>query len=171
MSQPFVGEIRMTGFNFAPVNWFLCQGQLLAISQYSVLFTLIGTTYGGDGVTTFALPDLRGRVPVHQGDGAGLSNYILGQAGGSEAVTLLTSEIPKHTHLLNAQSGTGSQPSPSGGVWASSLLDQFSTATPTATMAPEQVENTGGSQPHDNMSPYLCINFIISAFGIFPSQN
>jgi microcystin-dependent protein len=170
MAQPFIGEIRMTGFNFAPVDWLLCQGQLLSISENEALFTLIGTTYGGDGVNTFALPDLRGRVPVHQGS-SGAGTYVIGQLGGSETVTLLTNDIPSHTHILSAQSGVGSQPSPSGGVWASSALDQFSTASPTATMAPGQVELTGGSQPHDNMAPYLCINFIIAAYGIYPSQS
>jgi microcystin-dependent protein len=169
MAQPFVGEIRVVGFNFAPVGWFLCQGQLLPISEYETLFALIGTTYGGNGQTTFALPDLQGRIPVHWGSN-GEGTYVIGQSSGTETVTLLTNEIPAHVHALNAQSAGGSQPSPSGGVWASSALDQFSTASPTTTMA-EGLENSGGSQPHDNMAPFQCVNFIIAYAGIFPSQN
>ncbi len=166
MSQPYVGELRMVGFNFAPVGWMLCQGQLLQISQYSTLFNLIGTTYGGDGQTTFGLPNLQSRIPVHQGNG-----YVMGQLSGVENVTLQISQIPAHSHLLNAQSGAGTQPSPSGGVWADSPLDQFSAAAPTTQMSNVLLQNSGGSQPHNNIPPFLCINFVISLFGIFPSQN
>ncbi len=166
MSQPYVGELRMVGFNFAPVGWMLCQGQLLQISQYSTLFNLIGTTYGGDGQTTFGLPNLQSRIPVHQGNG-----YVMGQLSGVENVTLQISQIPAHSHLLNAQSGAGTQPSPSGGVWADSPLDQFSAASPTTQLSNVLLQNSGGSQPHNNIPPFLCINFVISLFGIFPSQN
>ncbi len=166
MSQPYVGEIRMVGFNFAPVGWAFCNGQTLTISQNEVLFNLIGTTYGGDGVTTFSLPDLRGRIPFHQG-----GSMIIGQTSGSENVTLTTSQIPAHNHILTASSASGTQSSPSGGLWATSTLDEFSTETPVHSMDPSTLVVTGGSQPHDNMPPFQVVNFIISLFGIFPSQN
>jgi microcystin-dependent protein len=165
MANNFVGEIRMTGFSFAPVGWFLCNGQLLPISEYEVLFQLIGTTYGGDGQTTFALPNLQGRIPIHQGSG-----FVMGQLPGTETVTLTLSEIPAHAHALSAQTGTGNMPSPAGGVWAGSALEQFSTAAPTSSMAALLV-NTGGDQPHSNLPPYLTVNFVIAWSGIFPSQN
>ena len=165
MSQPYVGEIRMVGFNFAPAGWALCDGQLLPISGYETLFNLIGTTYGGDGQTTFGLPDLQSRIPFHQGNG-----MVLGENGGSETVTLTMNEIPAHSHLLEGQSGAGSQSSPAGGVWAASSLDQFSTGAPTTSMA-ALLQQSGGGQPHDNMPPFLVVNFVISLFGIFPSQN
>jgi len=170
MSSPFVGEIRMVGFNFAPVNWALCNGQVLAISQNNALFALIGTTYGGDGVNTFALPNLQSRIPFHAGNSS-QTTMVLGQVAGTETVTLATTQIPAHSHALTASSATGTQPSPAGGVWAASGLEQFSTAASAHTMAPSAIANTGGSQPHDNMPPFLVINFIISLFGIFPSQN
>lgn len=165
MSQPYVGEIRMVGFNFAPDGWAFCNGQLLAIADYETLFNLIGTTYGGDGQSTFGLPNLQGRIPLHQASG-----YVLGEIGGTETVTLTVSQIPAHLHTLRAQTGAGSQPSPSGGVWASSSLAQFSTGAPTATMAPTSLLNSGGNQPHDNIPPFLAVNFVISLFGVFPSQ-
>jgi microcystin-dependent protein len=152
-------------WNFAPVGWAFCNGQLLPISQYSTLFNLIGTTYGGNGITTFALPDLRGRVPVHQGKG-----YNLGQSAGTETVTLSLNQIPAHSHALNVLTGTGTQPSPKGGFWAESSLGQFSSAPPMANMAPA-LQPSGGGQPHINVSPYLAVNFIISLFGVYPSQN
>src|SRR5437868_3362158 len=127
MSQPFVGEIRMFGGNFAPAGWAFCNGQLLAISENDTLFNLIGTTYGGDGQNTFALPDLRGRVPVHMGQGPGLSNYIIGQNGGVETVTVTIAQIPQHTHPAMAQSEPGNQTSPTGGLWAASNQSQYST--------------------------------------------
>ena len=168
MSQPFVGEIRMFGGNFAPVGWMICQGQTLSISEFEVLFTLIGTTYGGNGQTTFNLPNLQSRLPVHQGSG-----FVIGQAAGTETVTLTVSQIPAHSHVLQAQSAAGNVSSPSGADWSSSALDEFSTAAPSSAdaMAPNALGNTGGSQPHDNMSPFLVVNFIISLFGIYPSQN
>jgi microcystin-dependent protein len=169
MSQPYVGEIRMTGFNFAPVGWMLCDGQTLAISQYETLFNLIGTTYGGDGQSTFALPNLQGRIPFHMGSGAG-GTMVIGELSGAETVTLTTAEIPAHTHILAANSGSGTQPSPSGGVWAASALDEYSTEAKAHTMDESTITSTGGSQPHDNMPPFLVINFIISLYGIYPSQ-
>lgn len=168
MSQPFVGEIRMFAGNFAPVGWAFCQGQLLAISENDVLFNLIGTTYGGDGQNTFALPNLSSRIPVHVGPG-----FALGQTAGAESVTLTTSQIPGHSHVPQATNGGGSQAGPSNGLWASSSpATQFSTTIDSGTiMSTDAMGVTGGSQPHDNMVPYLCVNFIISLFGVFPSQS
>ncbi len=170
MSTPYIGEIRVVGFNFAPINWAPCDGRLLPISEYDALFNLLGTTYGGDGVNTFALPNLQGRIPLHQGSLGGIP-YIIGEFAGTETVTLTTNQIPAHAHTLNAQSGAGSQSSPSGGVWASSSLDQYSAASPTTQMSPTSLQNSGGSQPHENMPPFLCVNFVISLFGVYPSQN
>jgi microcystin-dependent protein len=164
MSSPYVGEIRMVGFNFAPVGWELCNGQLLDISEYSTLFELIGTTYGGDGKTTYALPNLQGRVPIHQG-----SDFEIGELAGSETVTLDLAEIPAHSHQLNAQTGAGNQQTPADGVWASSALKQFSTGSPTTSMD-AVLQPSGGDQPHNNMPAFQCTSFIISLFGIFPSQ-
>jgi microcystin-dependent protein len=171
MATPYIGEIRMVGFNFAPAGWQLCQGQLLSISNFEALFNLIGTTYGGDGQNTFALPDLRSRIPIHQGTPNGGPTYPIGEESGTENVTIQISQMPQHNHLLNAQSATGTQPSPSGGVWAGSDLDQFSSGSLTTTMSNSLVGSGGGSQPHDNMSPYQCVNFAISLFGIFPSRS
>ncbi len=159
----------MFGGNFAPAGWALCEGQLLPIAGNDALFNLIGTTYGGDGQQTFALPDLRGRVPVHMGQGAGLSNYVIGQSGGTETVTLTTNQIPAHNHTPQADSGTGSQTSPSGNVWANTTNLPYSIRSPTTAMSPHAIQNDGGNQPHDNMIPYLVINFIISLFGVYPS--
>lgn len=166
MGTPYVGEIRMFAGNFAPVGWLLCQGQLLPISENETLFNLLGTTYGGDGQNTFALPDLRGRVPVHF-----TTNFPFAETGGSETVTLTTQQIPAHSHVPLCNATPGSQPSPANGVWAAqSTLNPYSNLAPSIVMAPTATLNTGGSQPHDNMVPYLAINFIISLFGIFPSQ-
>jgi microcystin-dependent protein len=166
MSSPFIGEIRMFGGNFAPVGWAFCNGQVIAISQNDALFNLIGTTYGGDGQSTFALPNLQSRVPVHVGQG-----FALGQSGGAETVTLTTSQIPAHSHVPQANSGAGTQTSPAGNVWANSSLGEFDdTNTVDGTMAPGALGPAGGSQPHDNMIPFLVVNFILSLFGIFPSQ-
>lgn len=170
MSEPYVGEIRMVGFNFAPLDWALCDGQLLAISQNETLFELIGTTYGGDGQTTYALPNLQSRIPFHMGSN-GQTTLVLGQIAGSETVTLVTSEIPAHGHPLAANSENGTQPTPAGGVWAASPLGQFSTETSSNTMDPSTMTATGGGQPHDNMPPYQVVNFIISLYGIYPSQS
>ncbi|MBV8819202.1 MAG: phage tail protein [Acidobacteriaceae bacterium] len=165
MSSPYVGEIRMFGGNFAPVGWAFCDGSLLPIDQNDVLFNLIGTTYGGDGVNTFALPDLRSRVPIHVGPG-----YALGQPGGVETVTLTTSQLPSHSHPPLASS-TGSVSSPTGATWAASLEHQFSNLPPSVAMYSGALMPAGGSQPHDNMLPFLAVNFILSLFGIYPSQS
>ena len=165
MGQPYVGEIRMFGGNFAPVGWMFCEGQLLPISENETLFQLIGTTYGGDGESTFALPDLRGRIPIHQGNG-----FILAETGGAEEITLTVNQIPAHAHPLIGSSTTGSQGSPAGALLATSaLLDIYAPETSSSAMAPTAIGPVGGSQPHTNFQPYLCVNFIISLFGIFPS--
>ncbi len=166
MAQPYVGEIRMFGGNFAPAGWMFCEGQLLPISENETLFQLIGTTYGGDGQATFALPDLRGRVPLHQGNGV-----VLAETGGVETVTLTTSQIPAHTHPLSCSSSPGTGSNPQAGIWAPSDVAQYSTGVSDQQMGspPISSDPTGGSQPHNNFQPYLCVDFIISLFGIFPS--
>ncbi|HZF96001.1 MAG TPA: tail fiber protein [Allosphingosinicella sp.] len=164
MAQPYVGEIRMFGGNFAPAGWMFCEGQLLPISENETLFQLIGTTYGGDGESTFGLPDLRGRIPMHQGNG-----FILAETGGVEEVTLAVSQIPVHTHALLGNTGNGSEATPGGNVLAgSTVLQPYAPETPNATMAANSIAPVGGSQPHTNFQPYLCVDFIISLFGIFP---
>jgi microcystin-dependent protein len=170
MSLPYVGEIRMFGGNFAPNGWMFCAGQLLPIAEYEVLFQLIGTTYGGDGQQTFALPDLQGRIPIHMGNQAG-TTFLIGEKAGVEEVTLNSQQIPVHNHPLLAASGFGSSPNPQGEVLAeSSAATLYQSGTPAAAMAPQAVGATGGSQPHTNLQPYLCVDFIISLFGVFPSQ-
>ncbi|HYL76332.1 MAG TPA: tail fiber protein [Bryobacteraceae bacterium] len=166
MSSPFIGEIRMFGGNFAPQGWAFCNGALMAIDQNTALFQLIGTTYGGDGQTTFALPDLQSRIPLHVGPG-----FALGQSGGAETVTLTTSQMPAHSHVPLGNSSVGTQSSPANGVWAQSSLGEFSSAAPSSAMAPTAMGSSGGSQPHDNMMPFLAVNFILSLFGVFPSQS
>jgi len=171
-TSPYLGEIDMVAFNFAPTGWALCEGQLLSISQYDALFNLIGTTYGGDGITTFALPDLRGRVPVAMGQGNGLSNYTIGQLGGTENVTLITNQIPAHTHAANASTSNGTSATPSGNFPAVNNEGiQHYAATSNGTMNSAAIGATGGSQPHNNVQPYLCINFIIALSGVFPSRS
>src|SRR5262245_42735371 len=167
MPSPYVGELRMFAGNFAPVGWMFCEGQLLPISENETLFNLIGTTYGGDGQSTFALPDLRGRVPVHQSP-----NYQLAQTGGVETVTLTASQLPTHTHPLLASTNVAQDTSPSGKTvgQAGSGLFYIQDVTDT-NLSAQAITTVGGSQPHDNFQPYLCINFIISLFGIFPSQS
>ena len=169
MSQPFVGEIRIFAGNFAPVGWAFCDGSLLAISENEVLFQLIGTTYGGDGQSTFALPDLRSRAPIHH---AG-SNYVMGQLAGVESVTLTTNQIPAHSHVPQAAIGASGNPanSPANNVWSGWTGGQFTTQAPGVSLSAAAVGSAGGSQPHDNMPPFLVINFIISLYGIFPTQN
>lgn len=165
MAQPYVGEIRMFAGNFAPAGWQFCEGQLLPISENETLFQLIGTTYGGDGQSTFGLPDLRGRLPVHQGNG-----FILAETGGVEEVTLTVSQIPAHGHPLLAAGVTGDQVSPSGALPANSFnVTPYINDAPNGNMAATAITSVGGSQPHSNFQPYLCINYIISLFGIFPS--
>jgi microcystin-dependent protein len=173
MSTPFIGEVRIFAGNFAPVGWMFCNGQLLAISQYDALYALIGTTYGGDGQTTFALPDLQCRVPLHFGTGPGLSSRVLGESGGTEQVTVNTSQMPAHTHPPLALGSTGSSSTPGGNVWAGVSAGAIYNATdtaPAALMNASAVLPVGGSQPHDNIQPFQCVNFIIAVEGIFPTQ-
>ncbi len=171
-AQPFIGQIMVFAGNFAPAGWAQCNGQLLPISQYDALFSLIGTTYGGDGQTTFALPDLRSRLPIHQGQGPGLSNYVPGENGGAEAVTLLTSQLPVHTHPALGNSDAGTSTDPTGGVWASSPNNIYiAGASADTTMNPTSISGSGGGQPHDNMLPFLTLNFCIALEGIYPSQS
>ncbi len=166
MSSPFIGEIRMFAGNFAPKDWAFCNGALMPIDQNTPLFQLIGTTYGGDGQTTFALPNLQSSVPVHVGPG-----FALGQTGGVETVTLTTSQIPAHSHVPQCNSGTGNAQGPGGNVWAQpSTGTIYDNAAPSLVMDPAALGPAGGSQPHDNMIPFLVINFILSLFGVFPSQ-
>jgi len=164
MSQPYVGEIRMFAGNFAPAGWALCQGQVLSIDQNPTLFQLIGTTYGGDGQTTFQLPNLQSRVPVHVGPG-----FVLGQAAGTESVTLLTTQIPSHSHVPQA-AATATVTGPANNVLGGGFSKWYDNNPPNANMSNAMIGNTGGNQPHDNMLPFLVINFIISLFGVFPSQ-
>jgi len=162
MAQPYVGEIRMFAGNFAPAGWMLCDGQLLPISENETLFQLIGTTYGGDGESTFALPNLQSRVPVHQGGG-----IILGEQAGVEEVTLTVQQIPVHGHAPLASNSGASQTTPGGAMFAQSISSLYAPVSP-INMSPQSITPAGGSQPHTNLQPYLCINFIISLFGIFP---
>jgi microcystin-dependent protein len=165
MAQPYVGEIRMFAGNFAPAGWMFCEGQLLPISENETLFQLIGTTYGGDGQSTFGLPDLRGRVPLHQGNG-----FTLAEAAGVETVTLTTQQIPVHTHVLAASDQAGNQVSPSGNLPARSFdVKPYISEPPDGDFNAAAIGPVGGSQPHTNFQPYLCVDFIISLFGIFPS--
>jgi microcystin-dependent protein len=180
MSQPYVGQILICGFNFAPAGWALCNGQLLPISENETLFQLIGTTYGGDGQSTFGLPDLRGRVPLHMGQGSGLSSYAIGQAAGVESVTLTTQQIPTHNHIAVAANAPGNSKTPQGTILSNeggADADKVSIYAPwdndpanMTTMLPASVQLTGGSQPHENRQPLLVLNFVISLFGVFPSQ-
>lgn len=165
MAEPFLGEIRIFGGNFAPQGWALCDGHLLPIAQNDALFSLIGTTYGGDGVITFALPDLLGRAPVHQGNG-----LTLGNKSGVENVTLVLSQLPAHTHSAQGKSGSGELAGPGNGTWAASSLVQFSPNAPNAVMNPASLGVAGQGQPHDNMMPFLAVTFIIAQMGVFPSQ-
>ncbi|MGD0681343.1 MAG: tail fiber protein [Terracidiphilus sp.] len=177
--DPFLGEIRMVGFNFAPTGWALCNGQTLPISQYTALFSLLGTTYGGNGTTTFNLPDLQGRVPIHQGNGSGLSPYVIGQKGGAENVTLLVNQMPTHNHLVNVNNQPGSNPDPTNGILAEGnngarppvLAHNYTAAAATGSLAPTAIAASGGNLPHTNIQPYLTVNFIIALVGIFPSRS
>ena len=168
MSQPFVGEIRMFAGNFAPAGWMFCEGQLLPISENETLFTLIGTTYGGDGQSTFALPDLRSRLPLHFGNG-----FTLAETGGAETITLTVSQIPSHSHSVLVTNDVGNSAAPANKVLAagSTISTQpYGTDAPLAALNSSTNGSTGGSQPHNNFQPYLCVDFIISLFGVFPSQ-
>ena len=165
MSTPFLSEIKIFSFGFAPKGWALCNGQFLPINQNQALFALLGTTYGGNGQTTFALPNLRGRVPMHMGNG-----HTLGEASGQEAHTISVSELPQHTHSVVGCSDQATLPSPSGNLWGKDASAPFAPNSNT-TMNPASITTTGGSQAHQNMSPYLVLNFCIALQGIFPSQN
>ncbi len=165
MAQPYVGEIRMFAGNFAPAGWYFCEGQLLPISEYETLFQLIGTTYGGDGQSTFALPDLRGRLPIHQGGGV-----ILAETGGAEEINLTVGQIPAHSHPLLASTSSGTANQATGKLLAQSpSVSLYVEADVDGNLSTSAIGATGGSQPHTNFQPYLCVNFIISLFGIFPS--
>ncbi len=165
MAQPYVGEIRMFGGNFAPAGWAFCDGSLLPISENEVLFQLIGTTYGGDGQSTFALPDLRGRAPLHFGNG-----FILAETGGVEEITLTVSQMPSHTHPMLASLTSAQNPQPQSSVLAQGpTVQAYITDSGQAALSSNAVTGVGGSQPHNNMQPYLCVSFIISLFGIFPT--
>lgn len=175
MSEPFVGEIRMFGFGRIPTGWLACDGSLQSIAEYDMLYTLLGTTYGGDGQTTFALPDLRGQAPVHQGNGQGLTPRVIGEAGGSESVTLVAAQLPVHTHTFLADQGaaTASTPDPTQTLGALPSDTQYLTDVTGAVMYPLQpnsVMPAGNSLPHDNIMPTLTVSFCIAWAGIFPSQ-
>lgn len=175
MSDPFVAEIRIFPFSFAPRGWAFCDGQLLPISQNTALFSLLGVTYGGNGKSTFALPNFQGQTPMQQGQGPGLTLRDLGETGGEPSVTLLQTEMPSHNHGVQAGAG-GGQPGPGGNVWASGLKTGPSLYTPSGTnnnnvpMSPVALSPTGGSQPHNNLMPYLTLNFCIALQGIFPAR-
>ncbi len=166
MSEPFIGEIKMFGGNFAIQGYAFCDGTLLSIDQNDALFSLIGTTYGGDGQTTFGLPDLRGRISVHRGSG-----FPLGQSGGTETVTLTTSQIPSHNHAVAANSNTGSSGNPQGNIVAGSSLTPYNTTAEANQMGAASIGHTGDSQPHNNIMPYQCLNYIIALEGIYPPRN
>jgi microcystin-dependent protein len=165
MAQPYVGEIKMFGGNFAPAGWMFCEGQLLPITEYETLFNLIGTTYGGDGQSTFALPDLRGRLPIHFGNG-----FILAETGGAEEITLTVNQIPAHSHPFLASADAANTLNPGSNLLGTPLTaTPFFAASPNVPLAPQAISSVGGNQPHTNFQPYLCVDFIISLFGIFPS--
>jgi microcystin-dependent protein len=173
MDTPFIGMIVMFGLNFQPRGWAFCNGQLVSIGDNSALFALLGTTYGGDGQNTFALPDMRGRVPIHQGQGSGLSSRTIGEQSGVESVTLLATQIPAHTHNLVGITEAGSTAVPTGAMLANAgaLDKEYGTPGTLTSMNAQAISSNGGSQPHANMQPYLVINYCIALEGIFPSRN
>jgi len=178
MDPSFVGSIFMTGANFAPYGWQLCQGQLISIAENDVLYTLLGTTYGGDGVQTFGLPDLRGRAAINQGTGPGLSTYVMGQKSGSETVTMTTNTMPAHSHLINVSSANGTVQTPANNTYlaapiSAANVNVYSTAAASATsqLNPASVGATGGNVPFSILQPVLAVNYIIALFGVYPSQN
>lgn len=170
--DPFIGEIRLFAGNYAPYQWAFCNGQLLPITLYTALFSLLGTQYGGDGKTTFALPNMQGRAPVHQGQGNGLTNRVVGDSGGSSSVTLITPEIPAHTHVPNSQSSQGVA-DPTNAIWTSTVGlrgPAYYGETPNTPMSPLAIQPSGGSHPHNNMQPYLGVSYIIALNGVFPQR-
>jgi len=174
MGEPFIGEIRMFGGNFPPSGWAFCNGQTIPISENDALFTLIGTTYGGDGQETFNLPDLQGRIPIHAGTAQSGTTYQIGEKAGVETVTLTVQQIPGHNHVPLATTDPGDQSTPVNNFWSATFTgDQIYDPAPTAggNMNNTLIALAGGSQPHENLAPYLCISFIISLFGVFPTQN
>lgn len=173
MAQPFVGEIRMFAGNFPPVGWMFCSGQLIAIAEYDTLYTLIGTTYGGDGQSTFRLPDLQSRVPIHNGTSSSSRNFMLGELGGVENVTLNTPQIPQHNHALLATTNLADTANPANAQFSTNPpgSKMYSSGTPTVPLNTNTITPTGGSQPHDNLQPYLCISFIISLYGVYPQPS
>ena len=171
MSEPFLGEIRMFSFKFAPAGWAQCNGQLLSIAQNTALFSLLGVQFGGDGTHTFALPDLRGRMPNHQGPGPGLTNRVVGQAGGAETVILTTAQMPNHTHPLNANSGPATTRNPGGHVLARSTGPIYASIPNETELSVTAIGHTGSDQPVDILSPFVTLNFCIALQGIFPSQS
>lgn len=172
MAQPYVGEIRMFGGNFNPAGWEFCNGQLVPISENETLFNLIGTTYGGDGESTFALPNLQGRVPIHQGTAPSGNTYQMGEAAGVESVTLTTNQIPSHNHAVLASNSVSNNASPAANLIATPATARiYASVAPTSQMAPNAVTPEGGSQPHENMQPFLCVSFIISMFGLYPQPS
>jgi microcystin-dependent protein len=172
MSEPFLGQIQITGFNFAPFGWALCNGQLLPISQNTALFSLLGTQFGGDGRSNFALPNLQGITPIGMGNGTGLTPIEIGETGGEAGVTLLATQMPAHSHAANCNSGMGDQYAPPGNYWATDAggNNEYG-STSNSVMAPGTIGAAGGSQPHSNLQPYLVLNFIIALQGIFPSRS
>ncbi|MEZ4523295.1 MAG: tail fiber protein [Thermomicrobiales bacterium] len=172
MSEPFVGEIRMFAGNFAPRGWAFCDGQLLAVSQNDALFSLLGTIYGGDGRTTFGLPDLRGRIPIHAGHGPGLSERRLGSKAGAESVTLTVNQLPSHTHTMRASSQNALQTGGQNNVLGQpTSIDIYRVTAPDVNLAGSAIANVGGSRSHTNLQPFLCIHFIIALVGIYPSRH
>ena len=171
MSDPFLGQITMFAGNFAPRGWALCDGQFLAISQNDALFSLFGTIYGGDGRTTFALPDLRGRLPLHSGQGPGLVERRIGSRSGSESVTLVSTQLPSHTHPLQGSSSAATTPDPSGNVFARSSGDAYGSDFSASNMNGAAVSNRGGDQAHTNLMPFLAVNFIVALVGVYPSRS
>jgi len=175
MANPFLAEIRIFACNFAPVGWAMCNGQLIPISQMTALFSLLGTTYGGNGIQNFALPNLQGMAPLMPGQGPGLSQYVLGETGGETSVTLLESEIPSHSHTVQGNANPGISSTPTNGDWASAKANRrsanlYSNSAPNTSMSAQAIGPSGGGQPHNNMPPYLVLNFCIALQGIFPAR-
>ncbi|MBB6734244.1 phage tail protein [Cohnella zeiphila] len=171
MSDQYLGEIRMFSGNYAPQGWAFCNGQILSVNENQALFSILGGTYGGDGKTTFALPDLRGRVPIHNGTSPQSgTKFAIGQKGGTETVTLTEAQLPAHTHTVNAQSAPGTNTNPTNSFWATSTVKEYSTAAPNLTMSAAAVSYEGANQEHDNMMPFFPVTFIIATQGLYPSQ-